>query len=87
MAWNDDETDDDDYTGFSTSGGDADTLPCPHCGVEIYDEAERCPECGKYLSDEDVPSRPIPPWIAIGVVICLVIVLAWVFGGWIFVGW
>lgn len=24
-------------------------LPCPHCGAEVYEEAERCPHCGAYI--------------------------------------
>ena len=87
MAWDDDDSDDSDYAGFSTAGEDDDpTLPCPHCGAEVYENAERCPECGKYLSEEDVPSGPKPLWIIVGVLVCLVIVLGWVFGGWIFGG-
>jgi predicted RNA-binding Zn-ribbon protein involved in translation (DUF1610 family) len=25
------------------------TLPCPACGAEIYEEAERCPACGDFV--------------------------------------
>lgn len=34
-----------------------DRVPCPHCGKEIYEEAERCPACGSYVSEEDAPRR------------------------------
>jgi hypothetical protein len=27
----------------------ADTTPCPHCGEEVYENAERCPHCERYL--------------------------------------
>jgi hypothetical protein len=53
------------------------TIPCPHCGAEIYDDAEQCPACGEYLSDEDAPAARRPWWILIGVAICLAIVVAW----------
>ncbi len=24
-------------------------LPCPNCGVEVYEEAEQCPSCGEWI--------------------------------------
>lgn len=33
-------------------GGDdppVDVVPCPNCGAEVYEEAERCPACGDYI--------------------------------------
>ena len=71
--------DDDDYAGFDTSDSDDnDTVPCPACGAEIYDDAERCPECGHYLSREDAPRSKKLLWIIAGAIVCLVIVLLWV---------
>jgi hypothetical protein len=58
----------------------AETVPCPHCRRPVYESAERCPNCGRYLSAEDAPSRH-PRWVLAGVVVCLVIiVLVWVLG-------
>jgi predicted nucleic acid-binding Zn ribbon protein len=74
--------DDDGYAGFDTSDPDDDTTaPCPHCGELIYEDAERCPECGQYLSRDGAPTARKPKWILIGALICLAIVLAWVFLG------
>ena len=74
----DDDLDDEDDSGFSTAPDDDDPfVPCPHCGTDIYDEAEQCPACGQYLSREDEPARPKPWWIVLGVAICLVIVILW----------
>lgn len=28
---------------------DSATIDCPFCGVEIYEESERCPHCENYL--------------------------------------
>lgn len=33
------------------------TVPCPYCRAEIIEDAEQCPRCGKYITDEDAP-RP-----------------------------
>ena len=59
-----------------------DTVPCPHCGREIYDEAERCPYCESYISEEDTaqPARK-PWWLLVGVALCLYAVYRWVTGG------
>jgi hypothetical protein len=79
---NDDDLDDEDYAGFDTSGEDDDpTMPCPHCGEDVYDDAEQCPACGQYLTREGAPAATRPWWILIGVAVCLVIVILWMLGG------
>ena len=78
----DDDSDESDFSGFDTSDPDEDaTAPCPACGAEIYDDAERCPECGHYLSREDAPRAKVPLWIIVGAILCLVIVVWWIFTG------
>ena len=61
-------------------GEDDETVPCPYCHKPVYEDAERCPACGNYLSREDAPSRPAT-WLVVTVIICLAIVLAWIIGG------
>jgi predicted RNA-binding Zn-ribbon protein involved in translation (DUF1610 family) len=29
--------------------GETAVLPCPACGAEVYEDAERCPRCGEYI--------------------------------------
>ena len=53
---------------------DDETVPCPHCQESVYEDAEQCPSCGKYLSREDIPRRR-PAWIVVGVVIVLAIMI------------
>ncbi len=53
---------------------ETDTIPCPHCGESVYEQAEWCPKCGKYLSRDDSRAHA-GLLIAAGVVVCLVIVL------------
>ena|GEM_PF-1146486 len=78
----DDQVDDDDHTSFDTSPDDQDTTEdCPHCGAAVYDDAEQCPACGMYLSEEDAaPTKLRPIWVLIGIVVCIVIAIAWVLG-------
>ncbi len=51
---------------------DDETAPCPHCGAEIYDDAERCPKGGMYLSLEDSPRAGWPAWMWIAAALALV---------------
>jgi predicted nucleic acid-binding Zn ribbon protein len=63
----DSDTDDDD---------NAPTISCPYCQKEISEQAEVCPHCRNFISFEDAPRR-YPPWLIAGVVVCILIVLAW----------
>jgi hypothetical protein len=64
--------------GFHPTGEeDDDLIECPHCRQKIYEQSERCPHCERYISEEDAPARP-PAWIAIGVTLCLIMVLIWI---------
>ena len=74
--WDDDDENDLDEDDLDED--DDQTIPCPHCGVPVYEDAERCPSCEHYLSREDRPwSRPA--WLVAGVVVCIAIVLWWNF--------
>ena len=64
-------------TSPTTDEDDDETVPCPHCLRPVYEDAERCPGCGHYLSREDAPSRH-PWWLVVGVLVCLAVVLGWV---------
>lgn len=78
MSWQDADEDLDDFEYPDTADGDDDeTIPCPYCSRAVYEDAERCPGCGHYLSREDGPSRH-PWWLILGVLLCLVVVLGWV---------
>jgi hypothetical protein len=54
-------------------------VPCPYCRKLVYEEAERCPHCESYISREDAPLRRAP-WFALGILLCLGIVVAWIVG-------
>lgn len=78
----DNDFDDSEDAGFDISEADDDvTAPCPFCGEEIYDDAERCPACGKYLSREDAPNDKKPHWIIVGAMVCLAIAILWAIFG------
>lgn len=58
---------------------DDSTAPCPYCSAEIHDDSERCPECGNYISNEDIPPSRKPWWILLGVAACLYAIYRWTF--------
>jgi hypothetical protein len=76
----DDELEDHEYPDEPESDDDDadETIPCPHCGEPVYEDAERCPSCGRYRSREEIGAGRPPWWIVLGVLIGLAVVLGWV---------
>lgn len=58
---------------------DETTVPCPYCRQQIYEDAQRCPNCERYISAEESPSYRKPWWVLVGVAICLYVVFSWFF--------
>lgn len=49
---------DDDLERYGDDEG-ADLVACPHCGQEVYDNADRCPHCRmNIISGRDPAKRP-----------------------------
>lgn len=62
---------------FNDADDDEPRVPCPYCRREIHEDAQRCPYCERYISAEDSPAGRKPWWIILGVVLCLLMVLGW----------
>lgn len=58
----DDELEDDDDDGY---------IPCPYCGKPMYEEAGYCSGCERWISQEDAPRKPLPPWMVVVILMCL----------------
>ncbi len=72
----DDEFDDDLDDGDSAADSDDDqTVPCPFCRRAMWEDAEQCPHCGKYVGGEDTPAPRRPWWVIVTVIILIVIFL------------
>lgn len=57
----------------------SETLPCPECGAEVYEDAPRCPACGAYITPGSRSrSGPHAWWIVLGLVAAILAVLAFV---------
>ena len=72
-----DRDEDEDVEGWDGDDDLDETVPCPHCRADVYEDAERCPRCGKYLSREDSPRRH-PWWVVAGALACLAMVFWWI---------
>lgn len=59
--WIDEGPSDEDLEQF---GGEtaSTTAPCPECGAEIYDDAERCSACGQYITHKSSEWSGKPLW-------------------------
>ena len=77
----DDDSYDEDDDWEAEADESEDTCPCPYCGRQVYDDAERCPYCEQYLSGEDAPASPKSLWIVVGVVVALGLIFWWTLGG------
>lgn len=55
----------------------AETVPCPYCGQDVYEQAEVCPHCGSYIVDEEDTAKPAHftwTWVKTVATVLLVIV-------------
>lgn len=52
---------------------DDELVDCPHCGQEIYEDAERCPHCEMYVTDFDSPTTSRPKWVVATAVLLLLV--------------
>ncbi|MBL8826410.1 MAG: hypothetical protein JNM18_05455 [Planctomycetaceae bacterium] len=71
------QSDDDDEDDFDPDVYDSDDLelvPCPHCGSEIYEETERCPQCGEYVNQQARLGVNRPLWFIVTALVCLYVV-------------
>jgi hypothetical protein len=55
---------------------DVETLPCPACGRQIYEEAEACPYCGEYVTHSTSVFAGKPVWFVALAVLGIVAVIA-----------
>ncbi|NIP85066.1 MAG: hypothetical protein GTO03_05690 [Planctomycetales bacterium] len=71
--WDEPDGDDDAEDGYDDEGLDADTVPCPQCGADVYEDAPQCPACGNYITYHH---QLAPLWWWTAVVILALIALA-----------
>lgn len=67
---------DDDFEPDDDEADDEADCTCPNCGASVYEDAERCPHCGDYITPVSTSrfgagSR----WIVIVAVLMVVLIL------------
>ncbi len=70
-----DDSEDDDTEDVDDS---AETVACPQCGADVYEDAEQCPVCGNYIvhtHDFLWTNRPLW-WILLGVLGIAAVIIA-----------
>lgn len=74
----------DEYSDEFPEDEEAETLPCPHCRAEIYEDAEQCPHCGEYVTHSTSVWAGRPWWwIVLGLLgIVAVIFVLLLLGNW-----
>jgi hypothetical protein len=79
----DQSSDDPDESKFSdlydTDGESSETVPCPECQAEIYEDTERCPVCGSYIIHDTSVWGGKPTWwiiLALLGIIAVIVTLA-----------
>ncbi len=76
----DDELDDSEYPDEDDLDDElTETVPCPQCGAEVYEDTVRCPVCGAYVTfDNSIWSGRPGWWILLGLlgILAVLVVLA-----------
>jgi predicted RNA-binding Zn-ribbon protein involved in translation (DUF1610 family) len=79
-SWQDDDDElneaEDPDESDQDSGEESGTLPCPNCGEDVWEEAERCPHCGEYITP-GIGSDRKPWWVIVAAILALLAVLLW----------
>ncbi|MBN1491930.1 MAG: hypothetical protein JXA69_18605 [Phycisphaerae bacterium] len=81
-AWSDEA--DDEGLGTDESDVEAYTLPCPACGAMVYEDADKCPHCGEWITPVGEAARRSRTWRWPLLVVLLILVLLIVYHG---LGW
>ncbi len=82
--WDDTPDHVDDHEDQDADLGDeesTDTVVCPECGADVYEDADQCPVCGMFvIPDTRIWSGKPLWWVALGVLGLIALAAALVFG-------
>ena len=82
LRWSDDR-DDREFDDDGEYDDDSfDTVPCPACGADVFEDAVKCPSCGDYITHAtSVWAGRSWLWIALGLLGSLALIAMLVLGG------
>ena len=82
--WDDsaEELDDREYPDVGDWDDDtSETVVCPECGAEVFEDADQCPACGMFIiEDTQFWSGKSNFWIALGILGIMAVAVALIFG-------
>ncbi len=55
--------------------GESETIPCPSCGIEIYEDSHKCSACGEYISPRWAKSSNQPLWWTAAIIVAIALIL------------
>ena len=76
----DDEFGNSDEQEWTDDDPAAETVPCPACGADIYEEAEQCPVCGDYVVHGRSALAGKPGWYLLVAVLGVIAAIAFLSG-------
>jgi hypothetical protein len=53
---------------------EGDLTPCPSCGAQVYEESQKCPQCGEWIVPRLSTSKN-PVWILAAILAILAMIL------------
>ena len=81
--WSDEDDEQDEYGDDDVTDDDAaETVPCPDCGADVYEDAEQCRACGSYIvpANHSFAGRPIW-WTILGLLGIAAVIWVFVLSG------
>jgi uncharacterized paraquat-inducible protein A len=57
---------------------ESETVPCPSCGKDVYEDAAYCPHCDADLTETAERSPRKPWWIILGSLACMYAFYRWI---------
>jgi hypothetical protein len=71
----------DDESEYAPEADEAGELWCPKCGAVMYADASLCRKCDEYVTPGARPSRAMPLWIWVTLIVVLLAMIAGAFFG------
>ena len=75
MSESSDDLEDWEYPDPDDDPDGIDTIDCPHCGAEIYEESVSCPSCGTWITAQDRYGRGWTVPVTWAMLFCLALAL------------
>ena len=57
---------------------ESETVACPNCGRQVYEDAAYCPHCDHDFADPDANPQRKPLWIILGSLACMYAFYRWI---------